>query len=104
MIEHKHNDIPKWPVLYDSLWRAYRHLRDLQGDHKFIGTTYHGLSSTAVTDLSTLVTQEGEWWQAGFVLPTFFSTSRDKQVAIDFASGDVGTEETKENGLVIEFK
>ena len=58
-----------------------------------------------MTDLEAFVDRVEGWWVAGFKLPTFFSTSLDLQVAIDFAAGQAGTAvPTHKPGMIIEFK
>ena len=53
---------------------------------------YHGLHGVAMTEIEAVASQiRGGWWVAGFRLPTFFSTSSEIQVAIDFAAGEGGT-------------
>ena len=48
----------------------------------------------------------GNWYAAGFLLPTFFSTTRDKRIAIEFAAGQGGTtkDAAEKSGMIIEFK
>ena len=105
MMRHKPGDRPKWPVLYYCLFTAYekRKCHD-----KFIGVVYHGINARTVSDMDQIIGHESNYnvnyWVSGFVLPTFFSTSKCKQIAIDFAAGEGGTvNNSKNEGMILKF-